>query len=118
MGGVKSNDLPGIGERLRQAREAAGLSQAQVAKLMGLHRPAISEIEGERRKVSAGELKQLARYYKVSVEWLTGEPLEAAEKVKIAARKLGGLRDEDLDMVMRIVDSLPKGRRTRGSEPK
>ena len=118
MGGVKSNDLPGIGERLRYAREATGLSQGQVAKLMGLHRPAISEMESERRKVSAGELKELARYYKVSVEWLTGEPVERNQKLKIAARKLSGLRDEDVDMVMRIVDSLHREHKRAPKEPK
>jgi len=57
----KGSDLPGIGEKLRQARESAGLSQAQVADLMNLHRPTVTEIENESRKVSAGELKQFAR---------------------------------------------------------
>ena len=49
-----------IGARLRQARELAGLSQGQVAKLMSLHRPAVSEMEAGRRRVSAEELKQMA----------------------------------------------------------
>ena len=34
-----------IAARLRAAREAAGLSQGQVAKLLKLHRPTVSEIE-------------------------------------------------------------------------
>lgn len=112
MSGANSKDLPGLGERLRQAREPAGLSQAQVAKLMGLPRPAITEMEGETRKVSAGELKQLAKLYKVSLEWLTGERTEGDMKLKMAARKLAGLRDKDLELVIRILDSL---RRQGGS---
>ena len=56
----KTVDLPGVGERLREAREAAGLSQAQAAHLMDMHRPTVTEIENETRKVSAGELKQFA----------------------------------------------------------
>src|SRR5258707_15866782 len=106
-------DLPGLGARLREAREAAGLTQEQVAKLLGIPRPAISEMESETRNVSAGELKQLAACYKVSLPWLAGEPSYGAdEKIKIAARRLSALRDEDVDTVMKIVDSF---RRQRGS---
>ena len=34
-----------IAQRFRQAREQAGLSQGQAARLMKVHRPTISEIE-------------------------------------------------------------------------
>ena len=35
-----------IAQRIREARKSAGLSQGQVAKLMGLqHRPIVSEME-------------------------------------------------------------------------
>ncbi len=116
MAGPKSKDLPGIGARLKDAREAAGLTQEQVAKLLGIPRPAISEMEGETRTVSAGELKQLAACYKVSLPWLAGEPTYSdGEKIKMAARKLSALRDEDVDTVMRIVDSF---RRQSGSGSK
>lgn len=104
----KSIDLPGLGERLRMAREAAGLSQAQVAKLLRLHRPSITEMENEARKVSAGELAQLADLYKVSLEWLTGTETHNT-RVKMAARKLGALKDKDLETAMRIIDSLWQG---------
>lgn len=101
-------DLPGIGERLRQAREAAGLSQGQVAKILKMHRPTVTEIENERRKVTAGELRQFAHLYKVSVEWLVGEPMDQSQKLKMAARKLSALKDKDLDAVLRIIESLPR----------
>jgi transcriptional regulator with XRE-family HTH domain len=104
----KDNDIAGIGERLREAREAAGLSQGQVAKLLGLHRPAITDIESTARKVSAGELAQFAEVYHVSLEWLVGRQSDANDKVKLAARKLQGLKEADLDTVMRIIDSFRK----------
>lgn len=115
MATAKSKDLPGIGARLKNAREAAGLTQQQIAKLLELPRPAISEMESETRTVSVGELKQLAKYYKVSLQWLTGEPVDGDEKIKIAARRLSALREEDIEMVMRIVDSF---RRERGPRSK
>jgi transcriptional regulator with XRE-family HTH domain len=104
-----TRDLPGLGERLRQAREDAGLSQAQAANLLGLHRPSISEIESESRKVSAGELKNLAMLYHVSTEWLLGERIQSDERLKMAARKLEGLKEKDLETVMRVIDSFRRG---------
>ena|ERR1051326_2809302 len=106
----KRTDLPGLGARLREAREAAGLSQAQVAKLLKMHRPTITEMEQETRKVTAGELIQLAQLYKVSVEWLTGREGNT-DGIKMAARKLSGLKQKDREMVMRIIDSLSRDAR-------
>jgi hypothetical protein len=65
-------------------------------------------MEKETRKVSAGELKELAELYKVSLEWLAGDLLNQNRKVKIAARKLSALKERDLDAVMRIIDSLQR----------
>src|SRR5712692_6304557 len=71
---VKSNskeiDYMSLAERLREARTAAGLSQGQVAKKLGMHRPTVTEIEASRRKVSAEELRQFADLYGVSKDWL------------------------------------------------
>jgi transcriptional regulator with XRE-family HTH domain len=102
----KEQHVLGLSARLRQAREAAGLNQAQAAKLLGMHRPTLSNIEAEERKVSASELKQFAELYKVSTEWLLGETPDTNQRLKLAARKLSGLKDKDLETVMRIVDSL------------
>ncbi len=99
-------DLPGLGQRLRQAREDAGLSQAQAAKLLGMHRPTITEIELEGRKVTAGELKDFALLYHVSTSWLIGDSVQADEKLKMAARKLEGLKAKDLETIMRVIDSF------------
>lgn len=103
-----------IAHRLRQARELAGLSQAQVSNLLGLHRPSISEIEAGRRRVSADELAQFASIYKVEISWITSgdEDIEKgiSEELKLAARELSSLESEDLDRLMRII-KIVKGRR-------
>lgn len=104
----KAADLPGLGERLRKARESAGLSQGQVARLLNMHRPTITDMESESRKVTAGELAQFAELYKVSLEWLTGTESRDST-VRMAARKLGALKDRDLETAMRIIDSLWRG---------
>lgn len=99
-----------IAERIRAAREQAGLSQGQVAKILSLQRPTISEIEAGRRRVSAEELAELAETFDVSVEWLVlGTAAVADPKVELAARELGKLKSEDLDMVLKLLRTMKKG---------
>jgi transcriptional regulator with XRE-family HTH domain len=105
-----STDRTFIASRLRVAREQAGLSQGQVAKLLKVHRPTISEIEAGRRRVSAEELAQFAQAYDVSVGWLTGEGTKGTDptdaRVQLAARELSRLKREDLDKVLDLLSSL------------
>lgn len=104
-----------IGSRLRTAREMAGLSQGQVARLLELHRPSVSETEAGRRGVPAEELGRYAEIYGVTSAWLLGEVPDAlpAEdpRVLMAARELGKLQTEDLDRVLQLLAAL------RSSEP-
>lgn len=104
----------GIASRLRAAREQAGLSQGQVAKMLGFQRPTISEIEAGRRKISAEELGKFASLYKVSISWLATDTPEIADPyVELAARELAKLKKEDLDRLMILVRTL---RKSSGSE--
>lgn len=102
-----------IASRLREARGMAGLSQAQVAKTLGLHRPSISEAEAGNRKVSADELAKLAKLYDVSVAWLLGQGVEKLDthddKIQLAARELQKLKPDDLNRLLTILASMRKG---------
>ncbi len=104
-----------LGARLRLAREQAGLSQGQVAKLLHLHRPSITEAEAGRRRVSAEELVGFARIYGVSVSWLVGAEAEdenaAQVRIELAARELAKLKPEDLDRLLELLSAL----RTQGN---
>lgn len=106
------NSLSG---RLRIAREQAGLSQGQVAKMLDLHRPTISEIEAGRRKVSADELNSFARVYEVSIAWLTGseDDDDLDDRVKLAARDLANLKSEDLEKVLRLLSTIRQSKGTK-----
>jgi len=96
-----------IAKRLRLAREQAGLSQGQVAQLMGFQRPTVSEIEAGRRRVSAEELSHLADLYEVSVSWLAKEETEVGDPAaELAARELSKLKKEDLDRVLKLLRTL------------
>jgi uncharacterized protein len=62
--------------RLRELRLEKGHTQAEVARALGLHRPAVSEIEAGRRSVTSGELAELARFLALPVSELLA-PLPA-----------------------------------------
>jgi transcriptional regulator with XRE-family HTH domain len=99
-----------IASRLALARERAGLSQGQVAKILGLHRPSISEAEAGRRNVSAEELSKLAKIYNVSMNWLacsdTETPDPEQDRIELAARELAKLKKTDLDRVLDLLSAL------------
>lgn len=98
-----------IADRLRAAREMAGLSQGQVARMLGMHRPSISEMEAGRRRVSAEELAKLAEIYGVEPGWFANaqETDEAREvRVDLAARALANLNQQDLDRVTQLLQAL------------
>ncbi len=97
-----------IANRLRLARDMAGLSQGQAARQLGWHRPTVSQIEAGRRKVSAEELSLLAGLYAINIPWILGEqePQNASAKAMLAARQLSTMRDEDLDILLNVISSL------------
>jgi transcriptional regulator with XRE-family HTH domain len=63
-----------FGERLKRFREAAGLSQNELARRSGLSTPTISMLEsGRRRGVSAANARKLARALVKTVDELLGD---------------------------------------------
>ncbi|MDE0179679.1 MAG: helix-turn-helix transcriptional regulator [Gammaproteobacteria bacterium] len=99
-----------VAERLREARKLAGLSQGHVARMLGLHRPSVSEIEAGNRRVSADEVARLGEIYDVSVAWLLGEAPETADvqdpRLELAARELAKLKPDDLENLLRLLAAM------------
>lgn len=99
-----------IAERLKEARAQAGLSQENAAKILGIQRPAISEIESGRRKVSAEEIIQFSKLYKVNTSWLLLKDeteIEMDEQLKVAARELSKMSEADRKKLLDILKILP-----------
>ncbi len=111
-----------IAARLREARKMAGISQGQVAKLLGMHRPTISEIEAGNRRVSAEELSKFSDIYDVTVSWLlaeTAEQLETSDpRLQLAARELSKLKPDELNRLMRLLASMRSADAENGSADK
>jgi DNA-binding XRE family transcriptional regulator len=107
-----NSDREKIAGRLKEARVLSGLSQAQAADKLGLQRPAISEIEAGKRKVTAEEIIQFADLYKVDTSWLlvrdAGNENIMSGQFKFAARELEKLSQEDIKKLLDVLRILPK----------
>ena len=70
---MKEVNYEKIGMRLRKAREYLELTQEQVANILNIGRDAIIRIEKGTRKVSADELNNFSRLYKISMDEIMAE---------------------------------------------
>lgn len=74
-------------KKLKEARMKAEITQDEAAALMNVTRRAISEMEAGKRSVSAEELAQFSRIYKVDVrELLFVEFTEAGDEQRLTAK--------------------------------
>lgn len=75
-----------VGQRMREARKARGLTTAGVAKAAGISQGNYSDMEGGRKSPSIRTLAALAEALGVSTDWiLTGERTEGRNIAKILA---------------------------------
>ncbi len=98
-----------LGERLRDARKYLGLKQEEVATYLKIPRTALTDIENGQRRVEAIELTRLARLYRQSVGYFTGEEDAGARytaEVAHLARAASKLSDTDRAELGRFADYL------------
>lgn len=97
-----------LGQRLKEAREVLGLSQASVANHLDIPRPSVSDIESGRRKVTFLELKALARLYRHPIAHFSGENSEppANETTGALFRAASVLSPIDQQQVLRFAQFL------------
>ncbi|MPY99628.1 MAG: helix-turn-helix domain-containing protein [Actinophytocola sp.] len=75
-----------IGERIRDSRSAAGLSQADLARAVGLDRTMLAKIETGARRVDALELARFSATLGVPMEqFLEDRPLVLSRRTQLAA---------------------------------
>ncbi|PPD10231.1 MAG: transcriptional regulator [Methylocystis sp.] len=102
-------DMPSVevGERLRLARESARLKQAEAAAALNIARTTLIAIEKGQRRVRLGELQQLAKLYRTSINALLRKE---AIQVDLAPqfRKLGIQLDEAVADAAQLLSDLAK----------
>ena len=98
-----------LGDRLRDARKYLGLKQDEVASYLKIPRTALTDIENGQRRVEAIELTHLARLYRQSVGYFTGEDeVSAALPIDVAhlARRVADLSAPDRQELSRFAEYL------------
>ena len=96
-----------VGERLRIARESAGINQANAAGAIDIARTTLIAIEKGQRRVRMSELQQLAKLYNTSVNALLRQE---AIQVDLAPRfrKISGSSDAAADAAAKLMADLAK----------
>lgn len=98
-----------LGDRLREARKYLGLKQDEVATYLKIPRTALTDIESGQRRVEAIELTRLAKLYRQSVAYFTGEDEASAglpADVAHLARRVADLSTEDRAELSRFAEYL------------
>jgi len=96
-----------LAERLRSARESAGISQDAVAQTLGVPRAAISQIEHGNRRVEAIELARLAKLYGKSLSYFADDGTsQEAKEFELLKRTTSELSDKDRGEVLRFAEFL------------
>lgn len=105
-----------VADRLKIARDLAGLSQIKAAKFLEKSRPTISEIEAGRRNVTSSEILQFSDLYDVESSWLLGEEDESdnyvKSKIKLAARELSKMSKDDVEKLFRLLSAMKRKRKS------
>lgn len=102
-------DDAAIGERLRQARSAARLTQADTAKALGIPRSAVSDLEAGTRHLTAVELAKCAALYRRPAGWFLGDGPGPDQPPAALARLINALPCTDRDTVTRFAEFLAAG---------
>ncbi len=70
---IHSSEYKTVIRKLREAREAAGLTQQEAAEKLSKPQSYISKIERGERRIDVVEIKTIADLYKVSVSYFYGQ---------------------------------------------
>lgn len=109
--------MESIGERLRKARDRAGLSLGQVHQYEGIQKGHLSEMERGLKSPTAETLIRLARRYHTSADYLLGleaTPAPAPETPEAEIMRLWAELDaEQRNLALDFLGMLKKARTPR-----
>ena len=108
---TKEAEKIALGERMRQAADAAGLSQQQIADRMGVHAETVWRWFNGKRSPRIVQQKQFAEIVGVPVSTLYAEPESPAAEREPAALA----REMALDILITWADTLAAGGSMEGA---
>ncbi len=97
--------IPKLAETMKNLRIGRGLSQAQMAELLGVTRSTISQYELGERSPSYEVLIRIAQYFHISTDYLLGVE-SASDKSDTIVIDVKNLSDEKRDSLLRLIRAL------------
>ncbi|MFA6925359.1 MAG: helix-turn-helix transcriptional regulator [Bacteroidales bacterium] len=102
-----------IGENIKILREEKGLTQQQIAELIGMHRSNYSKIESGQRELSVNSLNKIAKHFGITLDVLVNMegrvPKEVTIEDKAATeqmRLIQELEPEEKKMIFKMIDTF------------
>jgi transcriptional regulator with XRE-family HTH domain len=101
-------DYAGLGAKIKQLRQAKGLTQDNLAELIGCNTSHISNIENNYTKLSLNALLAIANSLNTSVDYLLSNQYENKSLAldNEIARAVAGLDMENKERLLRIIHAL------------
>lgn len=113
---LKRIGLPGLGARLKSARNGVGMTQEAVAETIGVSWMTVHRWEHEQRTISEDKLERLSQLFGKTMRWfLTVEegdldpPDVRSEAARRIYRRVAGAPLKYHSMLERVVDDLLEG---------
>lgn len=95
-----------FGKRLRELRKEKNLSQADVAKLLGVTQQAVGNYESGSRDPDTATLTKLAGYFDCSVDYLLGRT--DIRKFSLDIENIAAMRSKELEGYEELPDDAKK----------
>ena len=102
--------LQEIGKRIKQARQAKGISQMELAEAVGISVSFLSNIEVGRQSMNIRTLIAISDTLDVSTDWILRNDTRAATSVTAEeiARELDGCTLRERDLLLRQMQMMKK----------
>ena len=100
-----------LGSRMAELRKAAGITQVQMAALLGVSQQTVNSWEVGRRRVPVSALPSIARTLAVSIEELIGEEPRPGKrgptpKLQQQLERIGQLPKQQQRVLMQMIDGV------------
>ena len=89
----------GFDERIRQLRQARGISQVELSAALDVTKQSVSNWENNNIQPSIDILIQLSQYFSVSTDYILG--LDERKYIEIT-----GLTDKEVTHIQQIIDDI------------
>lgn len=86
-----------IGERIKKLRKAKGLTQEQLAEIIGVERSSVGKYEGKKAIIPSDDVKEkLADFFGVSLDYLSGREAKNEDEAEVWAVREQLRRDPNM----------------------